>query len=86
MLTAIQFRIFCYLLCSKKIKIIIYKSLILSVVLYWCETWSLILREDHRLRGFEKRLLRRIFGPKRNEVTGGWRNVIIRSFTDYTLQ
>jgi hypothetical protein len=40
------------------------------VVLYWCETWSLILREEHRLRVFENRVLRRIFGPKRDDVTG----------------
>jgi hypothetical protein len=40
------------------------------VVLYGCETWSLTLREEHRLRVFENRVLRRIFGPKRNEVTG----------------
>jgi hypothetical protein len=42
------------------------------VVLYGCETWSLILREEHRLRVFENRVLRRTFGPKRDEVTGGW--------------
>jgi hypothetical protein len=45
------------------------------VVLYGCETWSLILREEHRLRVFENRVLRRIFGPKRDEVTGGWRKL-----------
>jgi hypothetical protein len=45
------------------------------VVLYWCETWSLTLREEHRLRVFENRMLRRIFGPKRDEVTGGWRKL-----------
>jgi hypothetical protein len=49
--------------------------MILPVVLYGCETWSLILREEHRLRVFEKRVLRRIFGPKRDEVTGGWRKL-----------
>jgi hypothetical protein len=49
----------------------IYKIIILSVVLYGCET-SLTLREDHRLRVLENRGLRRIFGPKRDEVTGGW--------------
>jgi hypothetical protein len=43
---------------------------ILPVVLYGCETWSLILREDHRLRSFENRVIRRIFVPKRDEVTG----------------
>jgi hypothetical protein len=42
------------------------------VVLYECETWSLTLREEHRLRVFENRVLRRIFGPKRDEVTGDW--------------
>jgi hypothetical protein len=45
------------------------------VVLYGCETWSLALREEHRLRVFENRLLRRIFGQKRNEVTGDWRKL-----------
>jgi hypothetical protein len=45
------------------------------VVLYGCETWSLTLREEHRLRVFEDRVLRRIFGPKRDEVTGGWRKL-----------
>jgi hypothetical protein len=45
------------------------------VVLYGCETWSLTLREEHRLGVFENRVLRRIFGPKRDEVTGGWRKL-----------
>jgi hypothetical protein len=45
------------------------------VVLYGCETWSLALREDHRLRVFENRMLRRIFGPKRDEVIGEWRKM-----------
>jgi hypothetical protein len=45
------------------------------VVLYGCETWSLTLREEHRLRVFENRLLRRIFGPKTNEVIGGWKKL-----------
>jgi hypothetical protein len=44
-------------------------------VLYGCETWSLILREEHRLRVFENRMLRRIFGTKRDEVIGGWRKL-----------
>jgi hypothetical protein len=47
----------------------------MPVVLYGCETWSLTLREEHRLRVFENRLLRRIFGPKRDEMTGEWRKV-----------
>jgi hypothetical protein len=45
------------------------------MVLYGCETWSLSLREEHRLRVFEDRVLRRIFGPKRDEVTGDWRKL-----------
>jgi hypothetical protein len=45
------------------------------VVLYGCETWSLPLKEEHRLRLFENRMLRRIFGPNRDEVTGGWRKL-----------
>jgi hypothetical protein len=45
------------------------------VVLYECETWSLTLREEHRLREFVNRVLRRIFGPKRDEVTGEWRKL-----------
>jgi hypothetical protein len=53
-----------------------YKTIILRVVLYGCETWSLTLREEHRQRVFENRvLMRRIFGPKRDEVTGEWRKL-----------
>jgi hypothetical protein len=62
-------------LLSKNLKIRIYKTIILPVVLYGCETWSLTLREEHRLRMFENRVLRRIFGPKRNDVTGDWRKL-----------
>jgi hypothetical protein len=62
-------------LLSRNVKVKIYKTTILSVVLYGCETWSLTLREEHRLRVFENRVLRRIFGPKRDEVTGDWRNL-----------
>jgi hypothetical protein len=50
-----------------------HKTIILPVVLYGCETWSLTLREEHTLRVFENKVLRRIFGPKRDEVTGEWR-------------
>jgi hypothetical protein len=57
-------------LLSKNLKIIIYKRIILPVVLYGCETWSLALKEEYRLWKFENRVLRRIFGPKRDEVTG----------------
>jgi hypothetical protein len=62
-------------LLSKNLKIRIYKTIILAVDLYGCETWSLTLREEHRLRVFENRELRRIFGPKRNEVTEEWRKL-----------
>jgi len=55
---------------SKKLKIKIYRTIILPVVLYGCETWLLTLREERRLRVFENRVLRRVFGPKRDEVTG----------------
>jgi hypothetical protein len=51
------------------------KTIILPVVLYGCETWSLTLREEHTLRVFENRVLRRIFGPKRDEVAGEWRKL-----------
>jgi hypothetical protein len=58
------------------VKIKIYKTIILPVVLYGCETFSLTLREENRLRVFENPpVLRRIFGPKRDEVTGGWRKL-----------
>jgi hypothetical protein len=50
-------------------------TIILPVVLCGCEIWSLTLREAHRLRVFENRVLKRIFGPKRDEVTGGWRKL-----------
>jgi hypothetical protein len=53
----------------------IYRTIILPVVLYGCETWSLTLREEHSLRLFENRVLRRIFGPKRDGVTGEWRRL-----------
>jgi len=62
-------------LLSKNLKIKIYRTIILSVVLYGCETWSRTLREERRLRVFENRVLRSIFGPKRDEVTGEWRKL-----------
>jgi hypothetical protein len=58
-------------LISKNLKIKIYKAVILPIVLYGCETWSLTLREEHRLRVFENRVLRKIFGPKREKITRG---------------
>jgi hypothetical protein len=76
MLAIIRFRAFCLLVCCKKnLQIRIYETIILSVVLYGCETWSLTLREELRLRVFENRVLRKIFGPKRDEVTGEWRKL-----------
>jgi len=62
-------------LLTKKLKIKIYRTIILPVVLYGCETWSLTLREERRLRVFENRVLRRAFRPKRDEVTGEWRKL-----------
>ena len=59
-------------LLSKNLEIKIYRTIILPVVLYGCETWSLTLRKKRRLSVFENRVLRRVFGPKRDEVTGEW--------------
>ena len=62
-------------LLSKNVKIKIYRTIILPVVLYGCETWSLTLREERKLRVFENMVLRRIFGPRRDEVTVEWRRL-----------
>jgi len=62
-------------LLSKNLKIKIYRNIILPLVLYGCETWSLTLREERRLRVFENWVLRRIFGHKRDEVTGEWKKL-----------
>jgi hypothetical protein len=62
-------------LLSRNVKVKIYKTIILPVVLYGCKTWFLTLGEEHRLRVFENRVLRRMFGPKRDEVTGEWRKL-----------
>jgi hypothetical protein len=59
-------------LLSKNVKVRIYKTIILPVVLYGCETWSPTVREEHKLMVFENRVLRRIFGPKTDGETGGW--------------
>jgi hypothetical protein len=56
-------------------RIYMYKTIILPVALNGCETWSLTLREEHRLKVFENKVLRWIFGPNKNEVTGGWRKL-----------
>jgi len=65
-----------------KIKIYKYKILILPVVLYGCETWSLILREERKLRVFENMVLRSMFGPRREEVTGEWRRLYNEELND----
>ena len=67
--------VLCSSLLSKNINFKIHRTVILPVVLYGCETWSLRLREERRLRVFESRVLRRLFGPKRDEVTGEWRKL-----------
>jgi hypothetical protein len=76
MLASIQSRAFtsCRLL-SKNVKIRINKNIIMPVLLYGCETWSLTLREEHRVRVFENRVLKRIFGPKEDEIAGSWRKL-----------
>jgi hypothetical protein len=79
-------------LLSRNVNVKIYKTIILPVVLYGCETWSLTLGEGHRLRVFENRVLRRIFGPKRDKVTGEWRKLhneevhILYSFPNFIRQ
>jgi len=73
-------------LLSKKLKLEIYRTIILPIVLYGCETWLLTLREEHRLRVFENRVLRRVFGPKRDEATGEWRKLHNEELSDlYSL-
>jgi len=62
-------------LLAKNLKIKIYRIIILPVVLCGCETWSLTLQEERKLRVFEKMVLKRIFGPRRDEVTGDWRRL-----------
>ena len=69
-------------LLSKNLKIKIYRTVILFVVLYGCETWSLTFREERRLKAFENRVLRRVFGPKRDEVTGEWRKLHNEELSD----
>jgi hypothetical protein len=72
--------------CLIQFKIKIYRPIILPVVLYGCETWSLALREERWLRVFENRVLRRVFGPKRDEVTGEGRKLHNEELNDlYSL-
>jgi hypothetical protein len=67
-------------LLSRNVKVKIYKTIILTVALYGCESWSVTLREEYRLRVFEDRVLRRICGPKRDEVTGNGESCTVGSF------
>jgi len=67
---------------SKNLKIKIYRTIILPVVLYGCETWSLTLREERKLRVSENMVLRRIFGPRSDEVTGEWRRLHNEELSD----
>ena len=69
-------------LLSKNLKI--YRTIILPVVLYRCETWSLILREERKLRVFENMVLRRIFGSRTDAVTGEWRRLHNEELNDFT--
>jgi hypothetical protein len=71
---------------SQNVKIRIYKNIILPVVLYRCENWSLTLREGDTLRVFENRVLTGIFGPKRDEMKGGGENCIMRNFITCTIK
>jgi hypothetical protein len=74
MLALIQSKIFCLPVSYQKLNIKIYKTVILPVLLYGCENWSLTLREDHRLGVFDNRVLRKIFVPKKEE-DGSWRKL-----------
>jgi len=70
------------ILVSNDIKIKMYRTKFLPIVLYGCETWSLTLREERRLRVFQNRVLLRIFGPKSDEVTGEWRKLHNEELSD----
>jgi hypothetical protein len=75
MLAIIRFSLLSSRLLSRNVKVKIYKTIILPFVFYECETWSLTVGEEHRLRVFENRVLMRIFAPKRYEVKGEWRKL-----------
>jgi len=75
MFTNIRCRILSSSLLHKNLRIMIYRTIIFPVALYGYETWSLTLREERWLRVLENRVLRRIFWPKRGEVTGEWRKL-----------
>jgi len=69
-------------LLSSNLKIKIYRTIILPIVLYGCETWSLTLQEERKLRVFQNMVLKRIFGPRRDEVTGEWRRLHNEELSD----
>jgi hypothetical protein len=74
-------------LLPKNIKIKIYRTTILPVVLYGCETWSLTLREEHRLCVLESKVLKRLYGPRSDKVTREWKkNYVMRSLVICTQQ
>ena len=82
MLAMIRYRIFVVQFPTQKHKIKIYRIVILPVFLYGYEIWSLTLKEECRLSVFENRVLRKIFSPKRNEVTGKWRKLHNENLND----
>jgi hypothetical protein len=75
MATTIWFRIFCPSICSIRIYIKVYTNITLPVILYGWESWPFTLTQEHRLRVFERRVLRKISGPEREEVIGDWRKL-----------
>jgi hypothetical protein len=68
---------------TNALKIKLYRTTILPIVLYACETWLLTLREERKLRVFENMVLRRIFGPRRNKLTGEWRRLHNKELNDF---
>ena len=72
-------------LSEKKAKILIYTATIFPVVLYGCETWSVTLKEEPRLKVSENRELRRVFGPTRDEVTGEWRRLHVEELNAHQI-
>ena len=74
--------LFSSILLSKNLKIKMYRTLMLPFVLHGCDTWSLTLREERRLRVFENSVLRIIFDPKRDVVTGEWRKLHNKGLSD----
>jgi hypothetical protein len=82
MLAIMWYRTLSSSLLSKNIKIKIHRTIILPVLLYGCDTWTLTLREVHRLRVYQNRVLGRIFGLRKDEVTGNWRRLHNKELSD----